>query len=251
MRNLLKWKTILITGASWDIGMQVWLDCYDQWANTILIAFKNTPKLKERFRNLDASRYKIFSCDVTNEESVNDVITELIKSWTKLDGIFNNAWDLLSRSEFENTNWKLYKKTLEVNCKSAYLFTNKSINLLAKTTSSIVMMSSMTARSWKWDKSTHYGVAKSAISGLWKSLSYELWRKYWIRVNIVSPGYIKGSFHDKYTLEEVEKKHAIDNPLRRVGTPKDVSWVVIFLLSDLSSYVNGATIDINWWSFVC
>jgi 3-oxoacyl-[acyl-carrier protein] reductase len=180
---------------------------------------------------------------------VKKVFKDLNNKWIKLDWLFNNAWDLIDRKYFKYSDWDLYEKTFEISVKSAYLFTKHSLEIFNNNWS-IVMMSSMTARWWKWDRSTHYWMAKWAMSSFGKSLANELAKKYGIRVNIVAPWYIKGSFHDKFTKKDVEIEHAESNPLNRCWEAKDVSGVIMFLLSDLSSYVNWSTIDINWWSLV-
>lgn len=249
MKKLLKNKTILITWASWDIWLQTALDCYDHWANLILISNKNKNKIIEKFKNLDFSRIKIYSCDSTNELEVKKIFCDIKLKNLRIDWLFNNAWDLIKRIDFLKSDWKLFLKSFEVNVKIAYLFTKNSLEILNKN-SSIVMMSSMTARWWKWDRSSHYWMSKAAIIWLGKSLANELWKNYWVRVNIVTPWYIKWNFHNKYTKKEVELFHAMRNPMWRVWIPKDVSSVVLFLLSDLSSYINWATIDINWWDFI-
>jgi 3-oxoacyl-[acyl-carrier protein] reductase len=249
MKDLLINKTILITWASWDIWFQTALDCYHQWATIILLAHKNKQKLLDIFSEYDKNRVFIYSCDATDENEVKEIFDVLKLKSISLDWLFNNAWDLIERISIEYSSWDLYQKTFEINVKSAYLFTKYSLDIFNKN-SSIVMMSSMTARAWNWDRSSHYWMSKWGILSLSKCLSNELAKKYWIRVNTVAPWYIKWSFHEKFTKKEVEIEHAIRNPLSRVWVPKDVSWVVIFLLSDMSSYVNWAIIDINWWSYV-
>lgn len=249
MHNLLKWKNILITWASWDIGLATAKMCYDNWANLYLFSFRNEYRLKDFFKLYDKNRINIYSCDATDELEVEKIFNKLKSQKIKLNGLFNNIWDLIRREYFLNSNWKLFNDSFNLTMKSAYLFTKFSYELL-EIEASIVMMSSMTARWWKWDRSSHYWMSKAAIVWLWKCLADELWKINKIRVNIISPWYITWSFHNKYTKKEVEIEHSMNNPLWRVGTPEDVASVVVFLLSDLSSYVNWANIDINGWSFI-
>lgn len=250
MNWLLENKTIIITWASWDIWLETAKLALNQWAKVIMIAYKNIKKLENEILLYDKNKVLIYSCDATNENEISAIFSDLSSKWIKIDWLFNNVWDLIERKSFNESNWDLYKNTIDINFKSAYLFTKYTINII-NNNSSVVMMSSMTARWWKWNNSSHYWVAKSMMIWLTKSLANELAKKYNIRVNSVAPWYIKWAFHNKYTKKEVELEHAMANPLNRVWEPKDVSWVVVFLLSDLSSYVNWVTIDINWWSFIC
>lgn len=249
MEQLLKNKTILITWASGDIWLQTAIDCYDYWANLLLFSYKNENRILEKFRGLDETRIKVFSCNATSEDEVNEIFENFKHLKIKIDGIFLSAGDLIDRCHFIDLNWDFIQKVIDINIKSSYLFLKNALPFL-NNNSSIVTMSSMTARWWKWDRSSHYWLAKSAILGFTKSLANELPKQFNIRINSIAPWYIKWQFHDKFTKKEVEIEHAELNPLKRVWTPKDVSWVVVFLLSNLSSYVNWTTIDINWGSFI-
>lgn len=250
--NLLEWKTILINGASGDIWVQTAIDCYKSGANLVLCWYRNKEKLQSAFSDSgsDAGKVKMFFFDGKDEEKVLDMYRSLTKENIRLDGIFANAWDLVGRFPIQSSTPDLYQEVFDANFRTTYLLVKHWLSLLNEK-GSIVLMSSMSARWGKWDRSAHYAMAKSAIIGWWKSLANELaLKKQQLRVNMIAPWYITWAFHDRHTLKKVEIEHAESNPMNRVGTPKDVSWVVLFLLSELSSYVNGVTIDINWGSYI-
>ena len=93
----------------------------------------------------------------------------------------------------------------------------------------------------------HYGAAKAAIISLTETLSVE-WAQYGIRVNAVSPGFIKTDgwrmlYGDR--VDEVEAAVNANIPLRRMGTPEEVAALIVFLASDAASYITGQTVTID------
>ena len=93
----------------------------------------------------------------------------------------------------------------------------------------------------------NYVAAKSGVIGLTKVLSKELARKN-ITVNAVAPGVIKTEMGESIP-EENQKRMLSQVPLGRFGEPQEIANVVLFLASDLSSYVSGQTLHVNggWW----
>ena len=89
-----------------------------------------------------------------------------------------------------------------------------------------------------------YNASKSALNGFAHSLALEVASK-WVRVNTVLPGFVETSILGRNRSDEEVKKHLSDYPLGRFGTPKDVSSLVSFLLSDEASWITGAQIPID------
>ena len=242
MRKLLKNKTVLITGASGDIGGA----CADlfakEGANLILHHFSNY-KMIEKFKN-NHRKNKIFSvnCDATNEEDVKNQFAKIKKNFKKIDVLVNNVGDLIARKSLEEMDWEYVQKIIDVNLKSAFLFTKYCLNLMP-VNSSIIFISSLTARSGKGDRSSAYGLAKGGLLSWSKCLANELGKK-GIRVNSLTPGFIKGDFHKRYTLKALEKEHIKRNPLGRIGTPCDVAQAALFYALASDGYISGTNLDI-------
>ena len=244
-------RIVLITGASGDIGNA----CADLFANehTVLIlqSYRNTNNINLfRTTHPNVTIYAM-NCDLTSEKDVDSLFAYIEKSCgiNTIDVLVNNAGDLIERCTFSNMSWGLMQKAINVNLKSAFLVTSKCLNMMAKG-SSIIFVSSMTARCGKGDRSLHYGVAKAAVLGMVKCLAYELGPKQ-IRVNAVAPGFIEGQFHNKYTLPEIAREHSKRNPLGRIGTPEDVAKAIYSLSFEGSQYINGVTLDVCGGAFIC
>lgn len=92
--------------------------------------------------------------------------------------------------------------------------------------------------------SSGYSAAKSGIINLTKTFAQRL-AEYNIRVNCVAPGAIYPTEMSKFWNDDVQQRIIDSSLVKRLGTPKDIANVVYFLLSDLSSFITGQTIDVN------
>lgn len=244
MKGMLE-KTVLITGASGDIGKACSHAFGDAGvAQLVLHSHRHSDALKSVVEKYSDERVITINCDATSEEEVSREFKKLteVHAVSNIDILVVNTGDLLRRCSFEDMSWGLVQASLDVNLKSAYLFTRCSLPMM-RDGSSIVYVTSQTGRSGGGDRSSHYGIAKSALTGMAICLSSELADR-GIRVNCVAPGFIEGQFHKKYTVSAVTKKHANKNPLRRNGCPNDVAKTVLFLGSNMSDYITGVTIDV-------
>ena len=90
-----------------------------------------------------------------------------------------------------------------------------------------------------------YASTKTALIGLTKSFAVEM-AKNNIRANLINPGFIKTSYFQKFKKKNKLYKWTISRiPQKRWGEPNEVSQITCFLLSDLSSYINGATLSVD------
>jgi 3-oxoacyl-[acyl-carrier protein] reductase len=97
---------------------------------------------------------------------------------------------------------------------------------------------------------SHYAASKGALISFTKSLAVEL-APHNIRVNCVAPGWVDTDMsHQSLTGDEKDK---ILNtiPLERAGTPEEIAGPILFLASDLSTYITGETLNVNGGSVLC
>jgi 3-oxoacyl-[acyl-carrier protein] reductase len=127
--------------------------------------------------------------------------------------------------------------------KSAFLVTKEVVPHMTNG-GAIINFSSQAARDGGGFGALAYASAKGAILTMTKGLAKELGPK-GIRVNCVSPGMINTTFHNTFTKDEVRKNVAAATPLRREGEASEVGDLVLYLASSSSSFVTGASIEIN------
>jgi len=95
----------------------------------------------------------------------------------------------------------------------------------------------------------HYCAAKAGVLGLARAMARELGPS-GIRVNSITPGLTVTDFSRGGSTDERKNEMAKDYPLGRPGHPKEIASASLFLASELSSYITGATIDVNGGSFI-
>ncbi|GAB1868861.1 Estradiol 17-beta-dehydrogenase 8 [Camponotus japonicus] len=108
--------------------------------------------------------------------------------------------------------------------------------------SSIINISSIAAKRSYVGYST-YSVSKAGVIAMTKTASLEF-GQFGIRVNAVLPGFIDTPM-TALTSDEVKEKVTKNVPLQRAGKPEEVAEVIVFLASDRSSYINGASIEVT------
>ena len=240
----------MVTGASGDIGEACAKILLNHGARVILHAHRHKARTEKLNKKYPDTSY-VIRCDATDEEQIKEQF-EIIKrryKIKKINGLINNAGDLLDRKKIEEMDWKFANSVFEVNVKSAFLFTRYCLPMMPRN-SSVVFISSLTARCGKGDRSSAYGLSKGALISWSKCLANELGPR-GIRVNCLTPGYIKGQFHRKYTSKQAEIEHRTRNPLRRLGTPTDVADAALFYIANSKGYVSGTTMDICGADYMC
>ena len=165
-----------------------------------------------------------------------------------IDGLINNA-GIRQRKEFKKISEKELDNIYEINIKSIFFLTQLFFKLMKKTKGSIVNISSIVGPIG-FNNLSGYAFSKSGLIGLTKSLANEF-AKQKIRVNSISPGFIKSSYAKKFQKDNPELyKHTISRTLlKRWGECDEVADLILFLLSNNSLYITGNNIFIDGgWS---
>ena len=232
-------KTILVTGASSGIGRSTSIECSRLGAKVILSG-RNEDRLNETLSLMQGCGHLIIKADLNKE----DDIKILAESCPALDGVVNNAGIGLTKpvaffnqkdlsSIFQaNTfapmlliRWLIKKKKLFSGC--SLVFTSSISSKLPSPGNGV------------------YGSSKAALEIYTKYCAQELANK-GIRANSVHPGMIETKLIHGGALAEEDLKNDISKyPLGRYGRPEEVAWQIIYLLSDASQWVTGASFIID------
>ena len=165
----------------------------------------------------------------------------------KVNGIVNNA-GVRQREKFLNIDNKKLNHIIDSNLKSVFKISQLFSQIMSKKTASIVNISSIVGPRGFSDLSG-YAMTKSGVIGLSKSLAVELASKN-IRVNTICPGFIKTSYANRFKnkLPKIYKYTLQRTPMKRWGSSEEVANLIMFLLSEESSYITGnvAYVDGGW-----
>lgn len=236
----LEGKTILVTGASSGIGKAIAIACSKMGAN-LVINGRNAQRLQETFLALEGDNHKQFIGDLTQTETIHAMFEEI----PVLQGVVHSA-GITKNLPFAFADSHKMEEVMAVNFFAPAELTR--ILLKAKKiekSSSIVFISSVSGVWCSAPGGSTYAASKGAINGLVKGLALDVAPKN-IRVNCVNPGVIETPIFDEGVisaeqLEENKKQY----PLKRFGTPEEVAYAVIYLLSDASAWVTGSNLLID------
>jgi 3-oxoacyl-[acyl-carrier protein] reductase len=242
----LKNKVAIITGGARDIGKECSVKLAEQGASVCINYMNSKTQAEELLNSITEFGGKaiIVQADVTVSEEVNNMMEKCKEAFGRhIHILVNNAGGLVARKTMQELDKEFWDKVIDLNLGSTFLVTKEVLPYMPEG-SSIVNLSSQAARDGGGAGSIAYAASKGGILTFTKSLAKELGPKN-IRVNCVSPGLINTTFHDTFTKPEVREKVAEMTPLRREGEASEVADLVAYLASDKSSFVTGASLEIN------
>ncbi|MBS4208861.1 glucose 1-dehydrogenase [Bacillus sp. FJAT-50079] len=246
-------KKALVTGGGTGIGRSIALKLAEAGADVVVHYGSNRTGAEEVVKEIEQMGRKALAvqADVLKSNEIEALLKETETFFSgKLDILVNNAGHLVQRSSIEEMSEELWHKIIDVNVTSTFLVTQKAIPLMKENGGKIVNMASLAAHNGGGPGAAAYAASKAAIFTLSKGLAKEL-SAYNINVNTVSPGFIDETpFHTVFNTEEGRKNSVKQIPLNRGGKPEDVAGAVLYLVSDVSRFLTGETIEINGGMFM-
>jgi 3-oxoacyl-[acyl-carrier protein] reductase len=241
--KLLQDKVVLITGASRGIGKSIAEECVKQGAKVAFTYLSSEEKARALEAELSANGgvVKGFKSDAAKFDEAQKLVDDVVAEFGTIDVLVNNAGitrdTLLMRMTEEQ-----WDEVINTNLKSAFNLTKAVQRPMLKAKSgSIINMSSVVGVSGNAGQS-NYAASKAGLIGFSKSIAQELGSRN-IRCNAIAPGFIETEMTEVLDPKVVEEWRA-SIPLKRGGKPEDVANLVVFLGSDMSTYITGQTINV-------
>lgn len=242
---MLAGKTAVITGANRGIGLATVEAFAKQNAVIWACARKQSDEFEEKIKELSdktAASITPVYFDVLEAAEVKEAVKRIGKDSKSIDILVNNAGVSIERL-FSMTPLDMMQKTMEINFLSQIRLVQLISRYMMKArTGSIVNIASVSGMESE-QGGMAYGSSKAAIIFSTKAIAFEL-GPYGIRVNSVSPGFIATDMW-KRRKSEIKEKILNETPLCRQGTPDEVANVILFLASDMSSYITGQNIVVD------
>jgi len=241
---MLKGKNVIVTGTTRGIGREIALTLAQNGAN-IAMNYRNLNSEVEDLINeiksfgVDALAIK---CDVSITEEVDNFVKEVKSHYNTIDILVNNAGiakdGLILRMKEEDFN-----DVLDVNLKGTFN-TTKSVSsiMVRQKYGKIINISSVVGIAGNAGQ-CNYAASKAGVIGFSKSVARELASRN-INVNVVAPGYINTDM-TKNLPDKVKEEIIKSIPMKKIGDPKEVANLVLFLSSNLSDYITGQVINVD------
>lgn len=253
MKNL-KNKIIIITGAAMGLGLATAKELASHGANLSLVDYNQEALDKAKQEITDEfPEVKILTvtADVSSEEAVKNYVDETVKTFGRIDGLYNNAGIEGKQAGITEYDINVFKKVIDINLMGVYYGLRYVIPVMkTQNYGRIVNVASVGGIRGVMNQMP-YVASKHAVSGMTKNAALEHGRD-GITTNAIAPGAIltpmvAEAFRQVNPSDPkaAETEYAQRNPTKRLGLPHEVAKVVTFLLSEDASYLNGQTIAID------
>jgi len=240
-------KTAIVTGGGQGIGKAICL-ALAQAGSDVIVVDTNFDRAVNTAREAEKIGKKSFAMqtDVCNCSQVERMALQTLDRFGKIDVLVNNAGGPkhpVPLMEMSETEWD---DVIGINLKSVFLCSQVvAKSMIKRNKGNIINIASISAFV-AYPLCAPYGASKAGVINLTQTMANIL-GPYNVRVNAVAPGSISTESRTAFFAVHPELEHFRPEmvPLRRLGIPEDVAWVVIFLASEASAYISGQTITID------
>ncbi|MBT3216276.1 MAG: 3-oxoacyl-[acyl-carrier-protein] reductase [Candidatus Marinimicrobia bacterium] len=236
-------KTAIVTGASRGIGKSI-AEVLAKYGAQVVCVSRSEDAVNTVATEIQSNGGKAvgMSCDVSDASNVTQLMKDVQTQFQTIDVLINNAGitrdGLIMR--MSNEDWET---VLDINLKGAY-HTIKAVArpMMKQRSGRIINISSIVGLTGNAGQA-NYAASKAGLIGLTKSMAQELAPR-GITVNCIAPGYIETDMTDSLT-DNIKENITKQIPLGRIGKPKEVAALALFLSSDEAEYITGQTITVD------
>ena len=236
-------KVLIVTGASQGIGAAA-ARLFSRSGASVVLAARDERALETVASAIASEGDQAVSAptDVTDAAAVERLVANAVERYGRLDGAFNNAGSGHRPTPLAELAPEQFDAVLDANLRGVFLCMRAELQAMASG-AAIVNMTSTAGLSGAPGMAA-YSAAKHGIVGLTETAALDYGPK-GIRVNALAPGPVLTEGGIGAASAEVQDQVAQGLPLKRLGTPEQVAQAAAWLLSDASSFVNGATLSID------
>ena len=247
----LEGKTALITGGNEGIGRATALMFVKEGAR-VAITGRRKDKLDEVVKE-SGGKIVAIQGDVSNEDDVRAAVDEFIKQFGRIDILFNNAGVLVTGTAV-TTSVESWDKIMDINMKGMFLITKEVIPHMQKQGGGVIINNGSVLSHIGCQNAIAYNTSKGAVIQFSRSLAVDH-AKEGIRVNTICPGFIKTKMNEDFIGNPPDAQKQLDEiaaqivPMGYRGEVDDIAYALVYMASDESKYMTGASLIIDGgWS---
>jgi 3-oxoacyl-[acyl-carrier protein] reductase len=239
-------KVAVVTGASKGIGAAIAKQFAAEGASVIVNYSSSKDGAERVVREIHAGggRAVAVQADVSKPNDIHRLFAETDQAFGRLDILVNNA-GVYDFAPIDAITPEKFHKQFDVNVLGLLLTTQEAVKRFGPTGGSVINVSSVVATA-ALPNAAVYSATKAAVDAVTRSLAAELGPRK-VRVNSINPGMIEteGVHAAGFIGSDFEKQAAAATPLGRIGQPRDVAPVAVFLASPESGWITGQTIQVS------
>lgn len=232
-------KIAVVTGGGRGIGRQIALTFAKEGANVLIadVSMDNADKTASEISQLGVKSFAL-KVDVAIGNEVRFMVNRALEELGKVDILVNNA-GIFSSVKISECSEELWDKIMAINLKGVFLCSQAVMPIMKERKyGKIINLGSVAGKVGGLFASAAYSASKAGVICITKSLAKEL-APYQVNVNAIAPGIVETDM----TANHPDFRPQI--PLGRVAQAQEIANCALFLASDDSSYITGATIDVN------
>jgi NAD(P)-dependent dehydrogenase (short-subunit alcohol dehydrogenase family) len=246
-------RVALITGAGSGIGRTIATALAGEGAD-VIVNDLDRESAQATAREIEAGGRRALPAhaDVRSEEAVEQMVERALEAFGRIDLLVNNAGIADQFGPTTAQKLELWQRVVDVHLRGTFLCSRAvGRSMVERRSGSIVNLGSVVGMAGAATR-TAYGPAKAGIILMTKTLAVE-WARHGIRVNAVSPGYVRTPLVEKGIAARVIDEDVLvrRTPMGRLGLPGEIAQAVLFLLSEAASFVNGVNLPVDggWTAF--
>ena len=244
-------KTVLVTGSSRGIGKAISIKLAEAGCDVAINYLQNEVEAIKVADEISKIGQKscLVQADLANRNQVFKMVEMVINKLDKIDILVNNAgiWEY---NPIDSVTEENLRRTIDINLMGCFYTSSAVVPYMKKQKSGNIIYISSTAGQRGEGHYSPYAATKSGLIGLTKSLAAELADDN-IRVNCVAPGWVKTDMSIPSIEDEYGKEHLKKILMKRAAEPDELAGPVLFLASDLSSFITGEVLNVNGGAVLC
>lgn len=245
--NTFEDKVVLVTGAGSGIGRATALQFGERGATVAVadISEENGSQTVQEIRDAGGEA-AFFTVDVSDEHSVESLITDVTTTFGGLDIAHNNAGIEGTNAPITDQSVDDWDRVIDVNLKGVFLAMKHELPAMRERDGGVIVNTASVAGLVGAPGLTPYYASKHGVVGLTRSVAVEA-ADDGIRVNAVCPGVIDTPMVERFTDGDAEtiEQTVAPQAMKRMGSPAEVAAAVVWLASDDASFITGAAIPVD------
>lgn len=237
-------EVVLVTGGSRGLGLEI-AEGFGRAGASVVITARREQWLNEAEQQLRSQGISVLAltCDVANPASVEQLVQQVIATYSRIDVLVNNA-GLTWGAPAESMPLERWRQVIDANITGTFLMSQVvGRHMIQNNKGSIVNIASIAGLSGGQLNTVGYNASKAAVINLTRAFAVE-WAQHNIRINCIAPGLFRTRMTEGI-IEHAELIVANTTPLSRIGKPGELAPAALFLASEGASYITGQVIPVD------